>query len=151
MHWAGDTKSKRNLPVTFGEDLRKDFPILRKVPVLALWLFLSCLDFCAFLLTTENKCNFAKVLLLCNITKSVRTSSVVSPICQEGQSERNFPIFAFFFRIFLIFSLFFLIFGNFFAVRSGTLPPFATPVATTLVRTTDLLLLKFLNGKKSLL
>ena len=58
------------------------------------------------------------------------TSSIASPIFQEGQSERNFPIFAFsswfflfFPEFFLIFSWFFLIFGNFFAVRSGTLPP----------------------------
>ena len=42
-------------------------------------------------------------------------SSVASPICQEGQSKRNFPIFAFSSR-------FFPIFGNFFAVRGGTLP-----------------------------
>ena len=67
-------------------------------------------------------------------------SSVASPICQEGQRERTFPIFAFSFRFFLFslwffffssrcflffldFSLFFLIFGKFFAVRGGTLPP----------------------------
>ena len=76
-------------------------------------------------------------------------SSVASPICQEGQSERNFPIFAFSSRFFLffpifpdfswifpdffpIFSDFFPIFqipgfspifGNFIAVRGDTLPP----------------------------
>ena len=57
-------------------------------------------------------------------------SSVASPICQDGQSERIFPIFPFSSRFFLfllifspIFSLFIPIFGNFFAVRRGILPP----------------------------
>ena len=58
--------------------------------------------------------------------------SVASPICQEGQSERTYPIFAFpifplFFLIFClffpIFPDFFPIFGKYFAVRGGTLPP----------------------------
>ena len=76
-----------------------------------------------------------------------RPSSVASPICQVGQSERNFPIFAFsswfssfspifpdFFQIFPDLSLFFSRFvANFFAVRGGTLP-LATPVATPLSR-----------------
>ena len=66
----------------------------------------------------------------------LHTSSVASPICQEGQSERTFPIFAFssrfssffpdfclFFPIFLFFPRFFPIFGKFFAVRGGILPP----------------------------
>ena len=35
------------------------------------------------------------------------SSSVASPICQEGQSERTFPIFAFSSWFFLIFPLFF--------------------------------------------
>ena len=61
-------------------------------------------------------------------------SSVASPICQEGQSEKKpsrflpflldfssfFPIFPDFFPIFLIF---FPIFWQIFAVRGGTLPP----------------------------
>ena len=62
-----------------------------------------------------------------------QSSSIASPICQEGQSERTFPILAFsswFFLVYLIFSslfsqffpLFFLIFDNFFAVEGGTLP-----------------------------
>ena len=62
------------------------------------------------------------------------SSSVASPICQEGQSERIFPIFAFFFLIFPLFSdsLFFPIspppspfpdFWQFFRCRGGTLPP----------------------------
>ena len=52
-------------------------------------------------------------------------SSVASPICQEGQSERTFPILAFSrFSSFLPdFPLFFPIFGKFFAVRGATLPP----------------------------
>ena len=56
-------------------------------------------------------------------------SSVASPICQEGQSERIFPIFAF-----LIFSSFFPIFDKFFVVRVGTLPPLTPPGSTTVVR-----------------
>ena len=63
------------------------------------------------------------------MTKSSTVSSVASPICQEGQSERNFPIFAFSSRFFLNFSQFF---PDFFADRGGTLPPLATPVATPL-------------------
>ena len=61
------------------------------------------------------------------------TSSVASPICQEGQSERTFPIFAFSSWVFL----FFLIFCNFFAVRGDTLPllmppfPVAMPLGGT--------------------
>ena len=53
-------------------------------------------------------------------------SCVASPICQEGQSERIFPIFAFSSRLFLFFpdfSLFSPIFGKYFAVRGGTLLP----------------------------
>ena len=71
------------------------------------------------------------------------TGSVASPVCQEGQSERTVPIFAFssrFFlfvsRFFLIFSLFFPIVGKFLAVRGGTLPPL-TQVATPLLITFD--------------
>ena len=62
-------------------------------------------------------------------------SSIASPVCQEGQSERNFPIFAFSSRFFLFFPDFFPPFPNFwqiFAVRGGTLPPLATPVAMPL-------------------
>ena len=47
----------------------------------------------------------------------VTGSSVASPICQEGQSERTFPIVTFssrFFLFFSIFSWFFLSFPNFF-------------------------------------
>ena len=66
-----------------------------------------------------------------------RRSSVASPICQEGQSERTFPILAFSSRYFL-FSQFFLTFSRFFpsssrfltiffAVKGGTLPPCRVP------------------------
>ena len=63
-------------------------------------------------------------------------SSVASPICQEGQSEINFPIFPLFpdfwlfFPIFPLFppifsdfSWFFPSFWQFFTIRGGTLPP----------------------------
>ena len=78
-------------------------------------------------------------------------SSVASPICQEGQSERIFPILAFssrfflFFSIFfpifplyfLIFSLFLSIFDNFSTVKGGTLPPYPyTGYATDLASST---------------
>ena len=56
------------------------------------------------------------------------TSSVASPVCQEGQSERTFPILP----LFPDFSLFFPIFGKFFAVRGGTLSSLTPPVATPL-------------------
>ena len=61
------------------------------------------------------------------------SSRVASPICQEGQSERTFPIFAFSSRLSSfspIFPDFSLIFGKFFAVRGGTLPSLDPPVAT---------------------
>ena len=45
-------------------------------------------------------------------TETLETSSVASPICQEGQSERTFPIFVFSSRFFFFswFSPFFPIF-----------------------------------------
>ena len=60
-----------------------------------------------------------------NLEEVGRGSSVASPICQEGQSERTFPIFAFFSWFFIFFPDFSPIFGKFFffAVRGGTLPP----------------------------
>ena len=76
-------------------------------------------------------------------TMLVAGSSVASPICQEGQSERNFPSFAFSFRFFLffpyfpwIFPDFFLIFPDFwqyFCCQGWHSAPLATPVATPLV------------------
>ena len=61
-------------------------------------------------------------------------SSVASPICQEGQSERTFPIFAFSSRFFLFFpdfSWFSPIFGNF-SLSGVALCPLDPPVATPL-------------------
>ena len=64
------------------------------------------------------------------------TSSVASPICQEGQYKvwKSLPDFGLFFPIFIFFldfswfsPSFFPIFGNFSAVRGGTLPPFGPP------------------------
>ena len=66
-------------------------------------------------------------------------SSISSPICQEGQSERNFPIFAFssrfvlffpFFPSFSHFSLFSPSFSQFWAIfccQGGTLPSLTPP------------------------
>ena len=57
------------------------------------------------------------------IIQWVTFSSVASPICQEGQSERNFPIlviFPDFSSLSLFFSRFLTIF---FAVKGGILPP----------------------------
>ena len=70
------------------------------------------------------------------------TSSVASPMCQEGQSERNFPIFAFSSRFVLFFPIFpwffpdfFLLFpdfGQIFRCQGWHSAPLATPVATPL-------------------
>ena len=59
-------------------------------------------------------------------------SSVASPICQEGQSERTFPIFAFSSRFFLFF---FLIFPQFLAnfSLSGVLLTHKWPLLLPLV------------------
>ena len=43
-------------------------------------------------------------------------SSIASPICQEGQSERTFPIFAFSSRFFLFFPDFFPLFPDFWQI-----------------------------------
>ena len=57
------------------------------------------------------------------------SSSVASPICQEGQSEWTFPIlpflpnFSFFSQFFPDFLLFFPIFGNFSLSRGALWPP----------------------------
>ena len=71
------------------------------------------------------------------------TSSVASPVCQEGKNERTFPIFAFSSRFFLFFSRYFLIFSSFFRFLahfslSGVAlcspwPPVATPLLITLI------------------
>ena len=67
---------------------------------------------------------------MCVVYAECMNSSVASPICQEGQSERTFPIFAFSFQflpIFLDFFLFFPDFGKLFAVRGGTLSALLDP------------------------
>ena len=70
-------------------------------------------------------------------------SSVANPICQEGQSERNFPIFAFlpdfssFFPIFPDFFLIFPDFWHFFCCQGWHSAPLATPVATPLTVVPD--------------
>ena len=69
-------------------------------------------------------------------------SDVASSFCQEGQSERTFPIFAFSSRFFFFFTLIFLwfpplflpIFGKFFAVRGHSAP--CSPLFTLLTATT---------------
>ena len=82
----------------------------------------------------------ARVMVAATVHRHQLTSSVASPICQEGQIKwQNLPNFCLFFMIFplfsqflLIFSFFFPIFGKFFAVMGGTLPPpMATPLQVT--------------------
>ena len=61
------------------------------------------------------------------IISTLRVSSVATPICQEGQSERTFPIFAFSRFSSSLFSQFL---ANF-SLSGGTLPPcpmLATPL-----------------------
>ena len=76
---------------------------------------------------------------------ALKSSGVASPICQEGQSKRPFPNFAFssrfvlffpnFFPLFPDFPLFSSIFGKFFAMGGGgTLPHLDLPVATPLLK-----------------
>ena len=48
------------------------------------------------------------------IIEGAITYSVASPICQEGQSERTFPILAFFFPVFPLFLDFFPDFSSLF-------------------------------------
>ena len=84
--------------------------------------------------------NHSTVTLLSQIELGEgRGSSVASPICQEGQSERTFPIFP----LFLIFSLFFpdfwqvfffffFFFFSFLAVKGVTLPPWLLVVSGAL-------------------
>ena len=51
------------------------------------------------------------------------SSSITSPICQEGQSERTSLIFPLFSRFFLIFKIFSLIFGKFSLSGVALCPP----------------------------
>ena len=66
----------------------------------------------------------------------VGASGVASPICQEGQSKRPFPIFALFifFPDFPLFSLIFSLFLVILLLLGATLPHLDPPVATQLVR-----------------
>ena len=80
---------------------------------------------------------------------SIRTlllSRVASPICQEGQSERTFPIFALSSQFFLFFPQFFLIFSplfpnfcKFFPCQGWHSAPLCPPVAMPLLLLTDIL------------
>ena len=71
-------------------------------------------------------------------------SSVASPVCQEGQSERTFPIFAFSSRFVLFFhdfSWFPPLFPDFFFRCQGWhSAPLTSPVATPLLITLTVLL-----------
>ena len=68
-----------------------------------------------------------------------QNSNVYSPICQEGQSERTFPIFAFSSRLFLFFPNFpdfsppFHDFWQFFCCQGWHSAPHAPPMATLLI------------------
>ena len=74
---------------------------------------------------TKEPSDHKEVPPVCNAYEE--GSSVASPICQDRQSERTFPIFSFssqFFPLFfLIFSLIFPILAIFCAVKGGILPP----------------------------
>ena len=67
----------------------------------------------------------------------IRSSSVASPICQEGQSERTFPIFASSSRFFPFFPRFYPLFPDFwqiFRCQGWHSAPLAPQVATPLIR-----------------
>ena len=97
---------------------------LVKVDLLVCWVILLVFFFLMFSVEFKNPL-------------AAQGSSVASPICQEGKSERTFPVFAsscpffFFFPLFhdffLIFSnflpLFLLIFGQFFCVHGHSASP----------------------------
>ena len=95
------------------------------------------------------------VLVVIEPTCTFSVSSVASPICQEGQSEKNFLIFAFCSRFFLFFFpifpefflIFFLIFPDFWQFFwcqgwHSSPPPLATQVATPLF---SVIILSFMN------
>ena len=75
------------------------------------------------------------------LTSTIARSSVASPICQEGQNDRTFQIFAYSSRFVLFlpnFSLFFSLFFSRFLANSSLsrvalCPPFEPPVATLLI------------------
>ena len=76
-------------------------------------------------------------------------SSVESPVCQEGQSERTFPIFAFSSRFFLSFPIFPDFFPSFsrylanFSLSGVALCPLDPPVATPLYNNIDFALMGY--------
>ena len=88
-----------------------DFPIGHfMLPLLMLTLEVKSLSILIFDKYLDH------ILVKFEQNRMVRTGSVASPFCQEGQSERIFPIFAFSSRFFLFFpdfSSFFLIFPLF--------------------------------------
>ena len=92
-------------------------------------------------------------LCISNAATLVPISSVVSSICQEGQSARTFPIFAFSSRFILIFSLFFPIFGKFFAVKGALClldpPPSGNPTGSHVFRISALLHVYCLSSRWS--
>ena len=91
----------------------------------------------------SHRCKRLAALWLLS-SSTVLSSSVASPICKEGQSERTFPIFPLFPDIFPLFpafswfsSSFPRFFYNFFRSQEGTLPlwpprDYATGVVTVL-------------------
>ena len=135
LTWAV-TFAPNEIPLVHGGD-RVSWAILKLEVISEWWLIsLSTLTplnlFNNLVNVLKLSCPFRIILMVC-----VKTSSVASPICQEGQSERIFPMFAFSCRFFLFFPDFFPLFPDFwhfFAVRGDTLPP-VPPVATPLVKT----------------
>ena len=77
------------------------------------FVYITHMDICPTLTVQEDKSSLHP--LLC--------SSVASPICQEGQSEKTFPTLPLFPDFFPLFPDFLPIFPNFFSVKRGTLPP----------------------------
>ena len=77
-------------------------------------------------------------------TSHTKPSSVACPICQEGKSERTFPIFAFSSPFFLFSNPpLFLIIGSFFAGREGhSAPLWSSPVYMPLHHTVFIARLK---------
>ena len=100
-----------------------------------IWVFIACKS-----LVLHNVSQYLELDMgndLSILAKWTVSSSVANPICQEGQSERTFPIFAFSSR----FSLFFPDFSRFFCffLLSGVAlcppwPPVATPLTVSYPR-----------------
>ena len=98
-------------------------------------LWLSCVVHALLQLNRRSPIQLHYVIQVKSLLFHIRCkidSSVASPICQEGQSEKTFPILTFSSRffsfsrfsvIFPLFSPLFPDFDNFFAVKGATLPP----------------------------